>query len=169
MKNFLKFSGVIAMVLAIVAIILMMATPVLIYDGTVLGTKVHDEIVGTNAIFGAENTKLAWAALLAWIFVLVAAVVLLAGVVLPLFGIKALQKFAGVLNLCVVCLLVVAGIFMFITKGAFINANNDSWNVVGTLLKDYKMGVGWVIGAILAIAGGVIAILPACVNLVSKK
>ena len=165
MKNLLKFSGIIAVGLAVVAMILMMATPVLTYTS---GSKTY-AIDGTAAIFGGDF-KLAWTALLAWIFVLVALVVLIAGIVLPMLKIKV--PVAGILNLVAVALLIVAGIFLFITKGAFVAANDDG-SLIGALLgaslDQYGLGAGWVIGGILAIAGGVFAILPAAFDFVRKK
>ena len=159
MKKFLKFAGAVAFVLALVAFILMMATPAAFYQ--VGSNKL--EYSGIAAIFGNDDYKLAWSALLAWIFVLVAMLILCAGVVLPLLKVKALDKFAGVLNLTAVALLVVGGIFAFITLEAFKGANN--------LLdpKGWQMGAGYVVAGILALVGGIVAILPAAVDFLGKK
>ena len=170
MKKFLKFSGICAFLLALVAFILMMATPAILYKG--------DDVIakGVVAIFGSKEkvdlfivektveTKLAWSALLAWIFVLVALLVLCLGVVLPLLKVKKIERFAGLMNLCAVVLLVLAGIFMFVTTPAFFNANGFD-----KVPDNVALGAGWVIAGILAILAGVVAILPAVADFAGKK
>lgn len=171
MKKYLKYSGCLAALLALIAFILMMATPSIIYDG-------KDTLAdGVTAIFGKKGsisvlgliswpteTKLAWSALLAWIFILVALLILVAGIVLPLLKVKALEKFAGLLNLCAVVLLVVAGIFMFVTAPVFFNANGFD-----SVPDKYALGAGWIIAGILALLAGAAAILPAVFDLIGKK
>ncbi len=167
MKKVLQFSGIIALVLAVVAFILMMATNAVNFSNSL----VDAHYAGTTAIFGADtttalgtvHTNLAWCALLAWIFVLVALIILLAGIVLPLLKVTALQKFAGILNLVAVILLVVAGVFMFLVVPVFLDANSVSSS------DGFSIGAGWVIGGILAISGGVMAILPAVFDFIGKK
>ena len=185
MKKVLQYSGIISLVLGAVAFILMFATHSLAYSAetTVLGVKTtatgwYD---GVSAIFGkgtsyasgsfggfsGEGTSefsgnLAWNALLAWIFILAALIILLLGVVLPIFNVKALDRFSGVLNLVSIGLLVVAGVLLFFTLPTFAGANEwgsqDNWS----------LGAGWIIAAILAIAGGVFAALPTIANFVKK-
>ena len=76
MKKVLKFAGLAACVLALVAFILLMAAHSLVLDGN-SGTWYS----GISAVFGGgkaalagyegdSSAKLAWTALLAWIFVL---------------------------------------------------------------------------------------------------
>ena len=112
MKKALKFSGLAALVFALVAFILLMASHSVVYaDNTanwysgisaVFGNGTAQvDIMGWSKS-GAVDAKLAWPALIGWILVLVAMIILLAGVVLPLLKIKALDKFAGVLNLVAV-------------------------------------------------------------------
>ena len=161
MKKFFQYSGVIALALGLVAIILIMATPVMVT--TTNGLKNVD---GIQAIFGGDF-KLSWAALLAWIFILIAVLILLAGIILPLLKVKALEKFAGILNLVTVGLLVVAGIFLFMAKGTFVSAQDSITKAI--LENGYAAGAGFIIAGILAIAGGVIAILPAAIDLSKKK
>ena len=166
MKKFLKFSGICAFLLALVAFILMMATPAVMYKG--------DDVIakGIVAIFGSKDkvamftveTKPAWSALLAWIFVLVDLLVLCLGVVLPLLKVKKIEKFAGLMNLCAVVLLVLAGVFMFITTPVFYNVNG-----VDSVPSNVALGAGWVIAGILAILAGVVAILPAVADFAGKK
>ncbi len=163
MKTLLKYSGFISLVLVVVAFILMMAT-----DAVIVGSgQLQVHYSGVNAIFGNQDSLLApnpsVLALLAWIFMIVGLVIVLCGIILPLLKVKVLEKFAGVLNLVAVLLFVVAGVFMFIVVPTFASAN--SWNST----KDVFIGAGWVIGAILAIAGGAFAILPAAADFLSKK
>ena len=175
MKKVLKFAGIISAALALVGFVLLMVTPVATAVSGWTGTKYY--YGGLNAIFASGNYtlvngsssltqafdgKLGWSALLAWIFVLIALIILLLGIILPLLKVKALDKFAGILNLVAVCLLIVAGIFAFISKAVFISANDGK-------PADFAIGAGWVIGGILLIAGGVMAILPAAVDFIGKK
>ena len=173
MKKALKFAGLFAFVLALVGFILLMASHSIAHDYEVLGSKVHDWYSGTAAIFGKGNAvllgtsgefegSLAWSALLSWIFSLVAMLILCMGVVLPLLKVKALEKIAGLLNLIAVGLLVVGGVFAFLTKGAFAAANEYD-------LADWTLGAGWVIAGILFILAGLVAIAPAAVDFLGKK
>lgn len=169
MKKFLKFSGIISALLAIVAFILILATA-----GIMSGSDIVAK--GTSVIFGKAESgsiggfswgkiNLAWSGLLAWIFILLALLILIAGIVLPLLKVKTpVDKFAGLLNLIAVCLLVVAGIFIFITLPVFCSANG--WKEVP---EQWTLGAGWVIAGILAISAGVIAILPAAMDFLGKK
>lgn len=170
MKKALKYSGFVAALLAIVAFVLFMATPGVmsgndvVAKGTTLlfGKKEAVTIIGIK--LGDSEVKLAWSALLAWIFVTVALLILILGIVLPLLKVKALDKFAGLLNLCAVVLLVVAGVFAFISLPIFCSANG-----LDSVPEKWTLGAGWVIGGILAILGGVCAILPACADFFAKK
>ena len=161
MKQLIKFSGIIAAVLAIVVFILQLASPA-ITGANVFGVG-NGTYAGTTAIFGNENIKLAWSALLAWIFVLIAILVLCAVSVLPLLGIKALEKFENLILFCVAGLLLVAGIFMFVTVPAFMAANGVTNYVNGTL------GAGWIIGGILAILAACCAGLKPASEILGKK
>ena len=174
MKKVLKFAGIIAAVLALVGFILIMVTPVATYQGdnvsgyyegmnAIFGTgKVSGTIAGTTVTSNFDG-KLAWSGLLAWIFVLVALLVLVVGIVLPLLKVKTpLDKFAGIFNLVAVCLLVVAGVFVFVTKAAFWGANEYS-------SSDYVLGAGWIIGGILLVLSGLVAIAPAAIDFIGKK
>jgi hypothetical protein len=134
---------------------------------------VHDNynIEGTTCIFGKTTSTFGvevklyatWAGLLAFILVVVALVILLAAFILPLLKVKALDKFAGVLNLVAVVSLIVAGVFMFCIIPAYEAANG------AFVFVEPGIGAGWVIGAILAIVGGFVAILPAVFDFLGKK
>jgi len=170
MKKFLQFAGLISAVLAIVAFILMLAGKALVYETS----SAQYFVSGSRAIFGGKEEtilgtveyKPAATALIAWILILAAIIILVAGVVLPLLKVNALEKVAGLLNLVAVCALVVGGILLFFTQPVF-NAANET--ALGTVYDDYKLGAAYVIGAILAILGGVVAILPAAMDFIGKK
>lgn len=174
MKKVLKYAGICAFVFALVAFILMLATSALVYpiektdDLTVSGTLGIFGGVIASADFGvfgkAEATYDAtWSAVIAFILIIVAMIILLAGFILPLLKIHALDKVAGILNLVAVVALIVAAIFIFIEVPCFagvnLNGKTDGWT----------LGGGWVVAGILAIVGGVIAILPAIFNFIGKK
>ena len=182
MKKFLQFAGIISLALAAVGFILMMATHAMEYAASNSIANASGWYSGVAVIFGKgpyevsgsilgiggtgqgtfEGT-LAWNALLGWIFALAAMIILLLGVVLPLLKINALQKFAGLLNLIAVGLLVVGGIFLFFTVPAFGAANEwDNTN-------NWALGAGWVVAAILYILAGAVAIAPAAANFLAKK
>ena len=176
MKKVLKFAGIISAVLALIGFILLMATPVATFTVQVGSSKSVTAWDGMNAIFGVGSVRagdnasdfsgnLAWSGLLAWIFALVALLILIAGVVLPLLKVKAMDKFAGLLNLVAVGLLIVAGIFAFISKATFYAANDSA--VISS--DDLQIGAGWVIGGILFILAGLVAMAPAAVDFMGKK
>ena len=155
------------MVLAVVAFILMMATNAVV----VKSGSLQVVTAGTTAIFGkTESTILGDAktnpsvlALIGWILMLVALLILIAGIVLPLLKVKGIEKYAGILNLVAVVCLVVAGIFMFIVVPTFYGANDAS------VPDEARIGAGWVIGGILSILAGAMAILPAAMDFLGKK
>ena len=172
MKKFLKFSGICAALIGLVAFILMLATPGILK----LGDNAAHVYPGTTVIFGGKAVLSSGGAslsaftyngsaleIIAFILALLALVVVIVGIILPALKINALQKFAGILNIFAVVCFVLAGVFMFIAIPTF-SAANDNMNLDG-----YGLGAGWVIGGILYIAAGVVAILPAAVNLMGKK
>lgn len=162
MKKLLKYSGFISLVLVVVAFILMMAT-----DSVIVGSgnyQIHYS--GVNAIFGDKDSILpnpSVLALIGWILLLVGLIIVCLGVVLPLLKINALEKFAGILNLVAVVCFILAGVFMFIVVPTFYSANGFNPS------NSAAIGAGWVIGGILAIVGGVFAILPAVADFLGKK
>ena len=179
MKQVLKFSGIISLVLVAIAFILMMATPAVVHTAELLGSKTITNLNGVNAIFGkGSDLTLSEAAcfansdgviilsvtsLLGWILLLAGLIIVLCGIVLPLFKINALEKFAGLLNLISVVCFVLGGIFMFLVVPTLYGANGRD------VASGAGIGAGWVIGGILAIIGGAFAILPAAMDFISKK
>lgn len=178
MKKFLQFSGLIALAAGLVGLILIMSTH------SVVGANAPADnwYSGVSAIFGGGNYKWTisgWgitvsdvaaftgrnssSALFAWIFALVALLGLVAGAVLPLLKVKGFDKFAGLVNLCSVLLLVTAGILLFFTVVNF--AGQNGWNST----ENAALGGGWVVGAILFLAAGAIAICPAVADFLGKK
>lgn len=175
MKKVLQFAGMISLALAAVAFVLMMVTPAVVYTVSSSSTI---NFAGTMAIFGGKpdtaqalallttEVKPAVMALLAWIFAIVAMAILLLGVLLPLLKVKALEKFSGLLNLCALVLLVLAGIFMFTVRASFYTAQGFKPEDIP---EKAALGAGWVIGGIIAIVAGAFAILPAAADFMGKK
>ncbi len=168
MKKALKYSGIVALLLAVVAFILMLVTPAIIEQIT---DSTQHNISGAWAIFGGTEKGLLvdtqWKpsvlALIGWILGLVGMLILCLGVILPLLKVKALEKFAGLLNLIAVGCLIVAGIFCFIVVPTFYAANElDVPNYAA-------IGAGWVIAGIVYILAGACAIAPAAADLIGKK
>lgn len=173
MKKFLKFSGAIAFLFGLIAFILLLATAGVTFKySTGLG-DITGEAAGTVVLFGKTEksmgievvTKCAPNALIAWILIILALIILCLGIILPLLKVKALDKFAGLLNLVAVIALVVAGILLFFTVLGFTGANK----VDSSIVKYYHLGAGWIIAAILSILGGIVAILPVCSAFLGKK
>ena len=168
MKKVLQFAGLISLVLGVVAFILMMATPAVIQP---LVGDTQTVYAGTTAIFGKTEstilgdvvTKPSALALIGWILLLVAMIIVALGVILPLFKVKALEKFSGILDIVALACFVVGGIFMFLVVPTFYAANE--WDVGDKT----QIGAGWVIGGIVAIAAGAFAILPAAAAFFGKK
>ena len=176
MKKVLQFAGLISLVLAAVAFILMLATPA-------VAVKITDDtsrfVKGSVALFGSKETttldlgiinasttsvtKPSILALIGFILLLVGLAIVLLGVILPLLKVNALEKFAGVLNLVALVCFVLAGVFMFLVVPTFYAANE--WDVP----KNASIGIGWVIGGIVAILAGAFAILPAAAAFICKK
>ena len=172
MKKVLQFAGLISLVLAAVAFILMLATPAIvltsgntqyIYKGTValFGSKESTNIAGLITL--TSETKPSVLALIGFILLVVGLIIVLLGVILPLLKVNALEKFAGVLNLVALVCFVLAGVFMFLVVPTFFAANEVD------VPKSASIGAGWVIGGILAILGGAFAILPAAAAFLGKK
>lgn len=167
MKKVLPFTGLIAVVLAIIAMVLMLATNgVIVTNG-----NVQVNYAGTTVIFGKTEstvlgdvvTKPSVLALIGWILLLVG---ILAGCVSVLGGllkIKPLQKLSGLLILVAAGCFLVAGIFMFLVVPTFFGANDAD------VPNNAAIGAGWVIGAILAIVGAGLAVLPPVLGLLGKK
>ncbi len=150
MKSFYKFSRVIALGLTLLSFILLMATASVTVKGEIWGISFSGELTGIEGIFGTKNVSAPWAGLMAWIFILVALIVLALVVILPLLKVNALDKYSELLTLVAAILLVVAGIFTFCETAA-----------VGS---GTKLGVGWIISAVVSILSGVCAALPLALN-----
>ena len=178
MKKALRFAGLAAFAIGLVAFILLMAGTGLYYKYEVGSTVSITKIAGTTVLFGSKEpiaigsivigeavTKLAPMALIAWILIIVALVILLVGALFPLFKIKAIDKVAGALNLVAVLALVAAGVMLFFTRASFISANEIGENTA----KALHLGGAYIVAAIVSICGGVTAILPAIFDFVANR
>ena len=141
--------------LAVVALVLLMATPGVKYTlSTIIGNG-EKTVAGIACIFGNADPKvnLTWCGLLAFILVAVAVALLVVLIVLSL-GKKKLA-FVGLLKLIVAGLLIAAGVFVFFVVPAFTAANGDGSFAAGNIANaTYSIGAGWIIAAIVSIVAG---------------
>ena len=167
MKTFLKYSGFLAAVIAVVGFILMMTTPAFAYfpkDSDPLYLTSTQALFGEDALLG--HIDAVWSATLGWILAMVGVVALLLGVILPLLKLK---KFAGLVNLIALCALVIGGVFIFISQPCTLTSTVLGNKVVTTPHSSYGLNATWIIAGILYIAAGALAILPAAMDLFGGK
>ena len=167
MKKVLPFAGLIAFVLALVALILMLAT-----NGVIVTSgNLQVNYAGTTVLFGKTEstilgdvvTKPSVLALIGFILLVVGLLAACAGVLGGLLKVKALQKLGGLLALVAAGCFLVAGIFMFLAVPTFYGANDAN------VPDGAALGAGWVIGAILNLVAAAFAALPAVMGLLGKK
>ena len=167
MKKVLPFAGLIAFVLAAVALVLMLAT-----NGVVVTSgNLQLNYAGTTVIFGKTEstilgdavTKPSVLALIGFILLVVGLLAACAATLGGLLKVKALQKLGGLFSLIAAGCFIVAGVFMFIAVPSFYGANDAK------VPDGAALGAGWVIGAILNLVAGAFAALPAIMGLVGKK
>ena len=167
MKKVLPFAGLIAFVLALVALILMLAT-----NGVIVTSgNLQVNYAGTTVLFGKTEstilgdvvTKPSVLALISFILLVVGLLAACAGVLGGLLKVKALQKLGGLLALVAAGCFLVAGIFMFLAVPTFYGANDAN------VPDGAALGAGWVIGAILNLVAAAFAALPAVMGLLGKK
>ena len=173
MKKFLKYAPICAALLALVAFVLLLATPGIvnsdsktIFSGVevLFGGKREIYVLGFKIYEG--SFKGTWSGLLAFIFVILAFLELAAEAILPLLKGKKTCKYVKYSNLCAALLLVVGGVFAFVSNSTFIAVNEFE-----NLAKSYEftLGAGWIIAGILMILAGLVAVLPTLLGLLSKK
>ena len=140
-----------------VTAILFMIAPSLRATAEVMGHTSTHEINAFEIAFGSDDEGLSFsfAAFLAFLFLVAGAVL----ACLKIFVIKD-AKAQMIVNIVILVLGVVAGIFYFCSKSGFmVNLKGDYEGSVADLLDayGYKLGVGAIFSAILAIAGGAVA------------
>ena len=166
MKTLIRFSTLIAIGCAIAAFVLLMVSPAA-YGVGALTNSVYT-ISGTEGIFGTENVGAPWAGLLAWIFVLVSMVALIALVVIEFLKVKIDERVIAVVSLLACALMVMGGVFAFLELSALEAAyGSNAWAAI-VAASHPGLGAGWVIGAIVMIAGGAFAGLAPIVKLLKK-
>ena len=165
MKKYLKYFAPAAALLALVAFILMLATPGVVQ---VSGNSQYN-YPGTTILFGGDvqfliwtgHLKPSWSALVAWILLIVAFAVIVAMFVLEMLNIKTLDKYAQFIKLGAAALLLVAGIFVFVTCAAFKGVNEFSGD-------GYRLGIGYIFAGILTILAAAVAATPSVLALIKK-
>ena len=151
-------------VLAVVALILLLATPAVNYklSSGLLGAEKTYTVSGIAGMFGGTDAEYAssWAGMLSFIFIAVAVVILCLLFVFVLT--KKKFALAGICKFVAAGLLIVAGVFVFFEVAAFKAANGDrsfSWGSIAN--ATYSLGTGWLIGGILAIVAGGLSVAEA--------
>ena len=167
MKKVLPFAGLIAFVLALVALILMLATNGVVVKSGNFQLNYEGAVVvfgkTESTILGDAVTKPSALALIGFILLVVGLLAACLAVLGGLLKVKALAKLGGIFALVAAGCFLVAGIFMFLAVPTFYSANDSN------VPDGAALGAGWVIGAILALAGAAFAALPAIMGLVGKK
>ena len=155
MKNYLKYTGVCAAILAIVSFILILCTAAIKSD-TLLG-----DIDGEDALFGFKvltvEYKGASAGIFGFILLLASIILLVVGAILPALN-KHFNGIAGILNLIAAIALIVAGIFILCTKNSWYDVNKDN---LASAKSAFDLSVTYAISGVIAIVAGCIAALPA--------
>lgn len=169
MKKYLKFSGVVSIVLSIVLIVLLITSEFLIFkDGSFKAI-----ITGKQALFGGkEGFENAPTALIAWTFIAISLILLLVGFFAPMINITgSAKKIAAAVNITTTVLLVVAGVLILCSRDAFLSTNikNVAVKEYWVFLDAYKYSGTWVFLGILSIITGLITIVPAVANFIEKK
>ena len=171
MKNLLKYAGICAAVLALIAFILVIACNAMKADFG-FGT---DKVKGMDAIFAKGDCKhmdKALAGVFGFIFLIVAIIILVLGFVLPLVGKNMDAKIAGVLNIVAAVLLILAGILIICTKNSWIDANYGddlTKSQIKELKKNIDLTAEYAIAGVLAIIAGLVALAPAAADFMDKK
>jgi len=163
MKKVLKFSGICAAVLVLVAFILQLASSSIHISTDFFGYTISGDVSGTAGTFGSGNASATWSAIIAFVLLIVSFVIFVCGAVLPLANVHTLDKVLGILNLVAVVCAILAGIFLFIEVPCYAGANG--FNTTDGM----GLGVGWVFAGILSILGGVVGILPAVFDFIGSK
>lgn len=164
MKKYLKYAGICAAVLALVAFILVVACNAIKGGGY--------KAKGMDIIFAKGDYKYADKALsglFGFIFLIVAIIILVVGFVLPLVGKGLDPKVAGILNIVAAVLLILAGILIICTKNSFIDENFNDKDVAKELKKQVDLTAEYAIAGVLSIVAGLVALAPACADFMDKK
>lgn len=155
--------GVIAAICAIAVFVLLMSCSSVVAKIEIAGHVSKASVSGIEGIFGNSDSGLGatWAGIVAWVLALVAVLSTVCSVVLSVLKKTKLVKLLAVVSaLC----LVVAGVMMFCEVAAFKAVNGDfSFGGSYASIK-YLLGTGWIIGGIVSVLGGVVAICPVVVK-----
>ena len=145
-----KFGALIGFVLGLVGFILVSVTDAIKVDLGMLG---EGSVAAKHILFGADNSKVVAVELIGWVLGLIALLLLLVLVIGQLAKVEAINKLGGILGLGVGCALILAGVLAFFVVPAYMGTYGLSGN-------GYGIGAGWVIGGVLMVCGGALAVLP---------
>ena len=150
-------------VLAVVALILLLATSSVVYTykGALTG-ETKTAVSGVAGMFGGTDAKYAapWAGMTSFILMACAVVVLLVLFVFVLT--KKKFSLAGICKFVAAGLLIVAGVLVFFEVAAWQAANGNASFAIGTYASgSYSLGAGWLIAGILSIVAGGLSVAEA--------
>ena len=145
--KYLRFVGV---ALGIIVVILMAATPVLVINAGPLTLSYK----GTYALFGGDGFKASHISTLAFIWTILIAIAIpvwevLIRFVFPTINYDMSERRKGLPLMLWGVGLIIAAIFIFASKAAFISANGGGSDDGGL-----QLGVGWIIAGILELLAG---------------
>lgn len=143
MKQFLKFAGLIALVLNLVAFILVIATDGIVAKSGGVTISMSNEYL----FFGKEGSKVAVLPLLGWIFMGLTMICLGVLVVLDLLKKDLFKNNEKVIYIVIGALLLLSAIFVFVAVPSFVGAND----IPDSVAKYYHLGGGFIAGGIMAI------------------
>ena len=143
MKQFLKFAGLIALVLNLVAFILVIATDGIVAKSGGISTSYSNDYL----FFGKEGSKVVVLPLLGWIFMGLTMICLGVLVVMDLLKKDLFKSKEKIIYIVIGGLLLLSAIFVFVTIPSFVSANDIPDSIAGY----YHLGGGFIAGGIMAI------------------
>lgn len=146
MKQFLKFAGLVALVLNLVAFILVIATDGIVAKSGGISISYGNEYL----FFGKDGSKVIVLPLLAWIFMGLTMICLGVLVVFDLMKKDTFKKMEKIIYIVLGAVLLLSAIFVFVTVPSFVSANDIPDSVAGY----YHLGGGFIAGGIMAILAG---------------
>ena len=169
MKKYFKYAGIVSVVLAVVAFILVVACNGAKFEagGYTDKTKGMDMIFAKGDCKGADKSV---AGLFGFIFLLVAMIAAIVGVLLPLVGKEMNPKIASIINIVAAVLFILGGILIICTAHSFIDANDDG--MTKAMIKEAKKHtdctVEYALAGILSMLAGVVTLVPAVSGFMNK-
>lgn len=167
MKFLTKYGTYIAIALLLLAFVLTISAPAVIYHYTSYYVGSNSvSYIGRICIFGSKDAglKATFIGILIYFFGFIDIVAFMAKYVLPLFGVHALDKFSSIIDIGAAALMFLNGIFSFCIVGAFVSANGAT-----PYAKNFSIGAGWVFAALFYLAGAALILVPMIMKMSGNK